>query len=295
MQRNFKKTMKTRPILFLMMALMMAACTDHDKHGSLTLFALHEVDGTPLFMDDLRYTNEAGNPYLVNEVQWFISNLELEDYNGNRIKLAETWYIDTNIPESLTLRVSEVPAASYRIMRFTFGLNDAINLSGTFSNPPESNMFWPDELGGGYHYMKLNGKYQNADNLLTPLAIHLGRGQNEEHTEFYDNSFTVELPIDLAVYDGRDYPLGLVMNINQWFREPVVYDFNTYGSAIMQNQQAQQTLKTNGNNVFNAKNPEDMKSPLKTTVELLQKAAPKPHFMTWENFKNTIESIKERI
>ena len=141
--------------------------------------------------------------------------------------------------------------------------------------------------------MKLNGKYQTPESLLAPLAIHLGRGQNEGHTEFYDNSFTVELPIELDVYHGHDYPLGLVMNINQWFRDPVVYDFNTFGSAIMQNQQAQQTLKRNGHNVFSTKNPEDMKSALETTMELLHKAAPKPHFMTWKNIKNTFSNIKK--
>ncbi len=278
-----------------MLALVFAAAACSDPVGSLTLTVSHEVDGTPLVVDALRYTNEAGNFYLVNEVQWFVSNLELEDCNGNCIVLAETWYIDTNLPETQTLRVSEIPAASYSLLRFTFGLNDADNPTGRFSNPPESNMFWPDELGGGYHYMKLNGKYQNADSLLAPLAIHLGRGQNQEHTEFYDNSFTVELPIELDVYDGQDRSVGLVMNINQWFRSPMVYDFNTFGSAIMQNQQAQQILKRNGHNVFSIKTDNDMKSPLETTAQLFRKAAPKPHFMTWENFKKTLFDLKERL
>ena len=287
--------MKTRTYIWLLLTLLLTSCTDRDKHGDLTLFVSHEVDGTSLVMDDLRYTNEAGNPYLVNEVQWFLSNLELEDYNGNRILLSATWYIDTNIPETQTLRISEVPAASYRIMRFTFGLNDANNLSGAFSNPPESNMFWPDELGGGYHYMKLNGKYQNVDNLLAPLAIHLGKGQNAELTEFYDNSFTVELPIELDVYHGRDYSLGLVMNLNNWFCTPHVYDFNTYGSAIMQNQEAQTLLKENGNDVFSIIAENQMEKTVKNPVELLQKAAPQPHFMTWENIKKSIKNIKDRL
>lgn len=278
-----------------MLALLMAACADRDKHGELTLFVSHEVDGTPLVTDALRYTNEAGNSYLVNEVQWFISNLELEDYDGNRIVLAETWYIDTNIPETQTLRISEVPTGSYRIMRFTFGLNDADNTTGRFNNPPESNMFWPDELGGGYHYMKLNGKYLTADSLLAPLAIHLGRGQNASHTEFYDNSFSVEFPVELDVYDGHDYPVGLVMNINQWFRDPHVYDFNAFGSAIMQNQEAQKLLKENGTDVFSTKNTEDMKSLADISKGILQKAAPKPHFMTWENFRQTFSNIKESL
>ena len=243
---------RIKPILLLMLALLMATCTDRNKHGSITLSVLHEVDGTPLIFDTLRYTNEAWNPYLVNEVQWFISNLEMEDYNGNCILLAKTWYIDTDIPETQSRQISDVPTGDYRMIRFTFGFNDADNQSGIFSNPPESNMFWPDELGGGYHYMKLNGKYQNTDGLLIPLAIHLGRGQNASHTEFYDNSFTVELPIELNVWEGQDHPVDIVMNINRWFRNPHVYDFNTFGSAIMQNQVAQQLLKENGHDVFQA-------------------------------------------
>ena len=84
------------------------------------------------------------------------------------------------------------------------------------------------------------------------------------------------------------------MNINKWLRSPHVYDFNTFGSAIMQNQQAQQLLKENGADVFTAKNTEDMLSIAEISKEILQKAAPKPHFMTWENFKNTISNLKNR-
>ena len=282
---------RIKPIIVLMTLLLMTACSDRTKCGNLTLLVFHEVNGTPLVVDTLRYTNEAGNPYLVNEVQWFVSNLELEDHDGNCIPLAETWYIDTNIPETQTLRIANVPVGSYRFVRFTFGLNDAGNLTGIFSNPPESNMFWPDELGGGYHYMKLNGKFKNTNNLLAPLAIHLGRGQNTTHTEFYDNSFTVELPIELDVCEGRDYPIGIVMNINKWFRNPHVYDFNMNGSAIMQNQDAQAKLKENGSDVFSTKTTKDMKSLSEISRQIMKKAAPKPHFMTWENFKNTIANI----
>ena len=247
---RYSKNMRAKPFSIILLSLVFITTACSDPYGSVTINASHEVDGTPLVMDALRYSNEAGNPYLVNEVQWFISNLELEDCDGNRVRLADTWYIDTNLPETQTLQIPEVPAAGYAVLRFTFGLNDTDNLSGTFNNPPESNMFWPDELGGGYHYMKLNGKYQNADSLLAPLAIHLGKGQNADLTEFYDNSFTVELPIELDVYDGRESSVDLIMNINKWFRNPHVYDFNTYGSAIMQNQEAQQILKENGHDVF---------------------------------------------
>lgn len=277
------------------MAMLIAtvACSDPTKNGSITLYAMHDINGQPLVTETLCYTNEAGNLYLVNEVQWFLSHLEIKDEQGQWTNLATSWYIDTNLPESQTLRVTEMPEGHYQTLRFTFGLSDADNLSGSFSNPPESNMFWPNELGGGYHYMKLNGKFRNSDHLLAPLAIHLGRGQNAGLTEFYDNSFTVELPIDLDITGGNESTLGITMNIENWFRGPNVYDFNIFGSAIMQNQQAQQTLKANGHNVFSIKTNDDMKTILNTAVQLLHRAAPKPHFMTWENLKSTFSNINK--
>ena len=287
--------MKTRTLLVMMIALLMTACTDHNRYGDLTLVVSHEVDGQPLVTDTLCYSTEAGNRFLVTEIQWFLSNLELCDTQGRWIALGDVFYFDTNLPERQTIRFEAVPATTYRTLRFTFGMNDTNNLTGRFSNPPERDMFWPEPLGGGYHYMKLNGKYLDGDGNLAPMNIHLGRGQNADFTEFYDNSFSVEIPVELTVIESGDNALNLVMTVNHWFCDPHLYDINTFGSAIMQNQEAQQTLKENGHNVFSAKTNHTMESPLKTPVDLLQKAAPKPHFMTWKNIKNTIENIKDRL
>ena len=111
-------------------------------------------------------------------------------------------------------------------------------------------MYWPEPLGGGYHYMKLNGKYLNENQELAPLNIHLGIGQNEDKTVFYQNYFTIEQPIDFTILEDAENQLNLTMIVDNWFRNPNLYDFNEYGSAIMQNQAAQQALKENGNDVF---------------------------------------------
>ena len=287
--------MKTRTCILLLLTLLMTACTDHEKHGSLTLCVSHEVDDQVLVTDTLCYTTEAGNRFLVTEIQWFLSDLELCDTQGRWVTLGDVFYFDTNLPERQVIRFEAVPATTYRTLRFTFGMNDADNLTGRFSNPPERDMFWPEPLGGGYHYMKLNGKYLDGDGHLAPMNIHLGRGQNADLTEFYDNSFSVEIPVELTVTENGDNPLNLVMTVNNWFREPNLYDINAFGSAIMQNQDAQQALKENGHNVFSIKTNHDMESPFKTPAALLQKAAPKPHFMTWKNIKKTLSEIKEKL
>ncbi len=41
-----------------------------------------------------------------------------------------------------------------------------------------------------------------------------------------------------------------MMNINNWFNQPQVYDLNYWGPSVMQNQAAMNAIKENGQNVF---------------------------------------------
>ncbi len=149
--------------------------------------------------------------------------------------------------------------------------------------------------------MKLNGKYLDTEGRLTPLAIHLGIGQNEDCTEFYQNYFTIELPIDFNVASNTKNQLDLTMVIDNWFRNPHTIDFDEFGSHIMQNQNAQYLLSCNGKNVFRIEKPTENKN--NTNMEkdnriaekfkiVMQKAAPKPHFWSWESVKERIENSK---
>ena len=297
--------MKKTYFLTLVFAVFMAvSCKKPVQSGDLTVNIDYSVNGKPLITDSLCYHNEAGNEFMITEIQWFISKMELQNEQGKWVELEpRIFYIDTNIPESQTLRIASIPVGKYKTLRFTFGLDEAYNQTGLFSNPPESNMFWPEPLGGGYHYMKLNGKYRNENEELAPLNIHLGIGQNTDQSEFYHNYFNVELPISLTIAENTENQLNLFMIIDNWFRNPNLYDFDEFGSAIMQNQTAQQLLKENGKDVFSTiqhsenQNNITMKNDktLKRFNNFMHQAAPKPHFWTWENVKRTVESIKDNL
>ena len=296
--------MKPR-LLVIVLALMVAACTKPNEKAEINLNLGYEVNGKSLVTDSLCYENEAGNKFLITEIQWFLSNIELKNEAGDWIMLHQTglsdtldvsrvYYIDTDIPESQTLHSSPVKVGHYTAIRFTFGLDESDNQTGLFTDPPESEMFWPDMLGGGYHYMKLNGKYLNAEDRLAPMAIHLGIGQNEDCTEFYQNYFIVELPIEFNVKVNTKNQLDLTMVIDNWFRNPNTIDFDEFGSHIMQNQTAQRLLKGNGKDVFrigmptdneNNKNMEKDNSLAEKFKNVMQKATPKPHFWNWESVK----------
>ena len=296
--------MKPR-LLVIVLALMVAACTKPNEKAEINLNLGYEVNGKSLVTDTLCYENEAGNQFLITEIQWFLSNIELKNEAGDWIMLhqpglvdtldvSRVYYIDTDIPESQTLHSSPVKVGHYTALRFTFGLDEPDNQTGLFTDPPESEMFWPEMLGGGYHYMKMNGKYLNAEDRLAPMAIHLGIGQNEDCTEFYQNYFIVELPIEFNVKVNTKNQLDLTMVIDNWFRNPNTIDFDEFGSHIMQNQTAQRLLKGNGKDVFrigmptdneNNKNMEKDNSLAEKFKNVMQKAAPKPHFWNWESVK----------
>ena len=245
---------KIHTIIFAAL-LILASCKKDSATSTLCLGIHYSVDGEELVTDSLCYQNEAENQFLITEIQWFISNIEIKDANGNWLPLNEKghiFYLDENDNLAKDFLNQSIPVGQYSALRFTFGLDENDNKTGLFVNPPESDMFWPEPLGGGYHYMKLNGKWLDESGCLSPFNVHLGIGQNEDLTEFYQNFFQVEIPFDYALNATGKHPdmILIDMEIANWFRNPHTYDFNVWGGAIMQNQAAQQVLKENGQDVF---------------------------------------------
>ena len=290
----------------------LVSCAKYKEHAEVDIRIGYEVNGKPLISDTLCYTNEVGNSFMVTEIQWFVSKMELQNEHDEWISLEHRevdnlfpysidriFYIDTDIPKSQTLLMAPIPVGHYNALRFIFGLDEEYNLSGLYSDPPESNMFWPAPLGGGYHYMKLNGKFVDTEGRLAPLAIHLGIGQNDECTEFYHNHFVVELPLDFTVSESSENQLDLTMVVDNWFRNPNAIDFNEFGSGIMQNQTAQRLFNENGGDVFRIGKPNENNTVMKNDHGLaekfrnaMQKAAPKPHFWRWKNVKERFQDLK---
>ena len=253
-------------VLIALLLSMMAGCGEKDEcchegdTGNLSLVFRHYQDAAPLLMDTMMYVNAAGNPYLVNEIQYFISDVTLHASDGTHLLLDE-WkdirYIDTDLPETHEWEIfDDIPAGEYEMISFTFGINEEKNQSMMFVNPPESLMFWPEYLGGGYHYMKLNGKWLAVDGVVKPFDFHLGIGQvygeQGEVTGFIQNYFEVEVETGFSVVENKRTVMELIMNVEKWFTNPHEYDHDEWGGDIMQKQQAMILGVENGWNVFSA-------------------------------------------
>ncbi|MCF8297719.1 MAG: hypothetical protein K9J13_09275, partial [Saprospiraceae bacterium] len=151
------------------------------KNGKIVFKFNHLIDNQPITYDTTMYINKAGNHYQVNDIQYFITDVTLHNSDGTSLVLDE-WtdykYVDVDIPSTLEWDVFDViPEGSYSKISFTFGWTEAKNKSFMFVNPPEVNMVWPEYLGGGYHYLKINCKWIDTTNYLSGCAWHLGTGQ----------------------------------------------------------------------------------------------------------------------
>ena len=204
-----------------------------------TLLVEHHVDGSPLTFNAIQYTNEAGHEYSVTRLEYYISGIKLitDDCCDVDPMIVGPLYINATLPNSFDL--GTLPAATYTSVELYLGLAPEMNVTGALPATLENvNMAWPVPMGGGYHFMKFEGRFLN-NGTPTGYAMHLGRN---------DNLSLCTAPTDFSL-DGTANTLALRFNLNEVFRDPHTYDLPT-GSMSMGSMMLMGLLRDNCTNAF---------------------------------------------
>ena len=185
----------------------------------------------------LPYTNESGQNYNVQRLQYLISDIILHKDNGDSKILKDIHFIDLEDPSTLSFNAGVLENANYTSISFTMGLNPEKNISNLYVNEDfHTTMIWPEMMDGGYHYMKLEGDY---DTITQGYATHTGG------TMGGDYSFNNNKNISLSVNDELgNISIDINMEINNWYKNPHTIMIEP---AIMGNQAKQLELQDNGN------------------------------------------------
>ena len=190
----------------------------------------------------LPYTNLAGDEYNIQTLKYLISNIELEKQNGEKILLKDVHFV--NIDDDATLKFSysdPLENNTYTNISFTMGLDSLNNVNNNYVNEDfHSSMIWPVNMGGGYHYMKIEGDF---DTITQGYATHTGPAMGMDH------SFDITMPVNLIVDDELgNIKILINMEINNWYQNPHTLNL---ASAIMMDMTKQMQLQANGQeNVF---------------------------------------------
>ncbi len=237
-------------LVFLFFSL--AGCTwgNQNTNGTLQVKFQHTFQNSTLLISDnnqLIYTTASGNKFNIKNLKYYISKLTLYQANGvkydvNMVKLINPMEANVNY-QNYTL--NNIPEGKYTKISFQFGVDSARNTFpfGLPNNSENNAMEWPYTLGGGYHFMMMEGVFQNTSNDTVGYAIHLGKTPNQFYNEY---------PVDLNV-NGNDLSITFQANIEQWFNGINQINLNDGFGYMMEDQQKQLLFKQNGVSVFTLK------------------------------------------
>ncbi|MEX0965987.1 MAG: MbnP family protein [Bacteroidia bacterium] len=227
-----------------------------EEQTSVKVTLHHRVDGETLEFNTINYSNDAGNDYSVVRLHYYISDITLVNSDGDNHIVDVIHYVDATQSATLEMMLDSLPKGSYTAVSFRFGISPEKNHvdSGYLPGTPEHvGMFWPEQMGGGYHFMKLEGRYEKSNDSLENYNTHLGglvMMGDDYSSSFVTEVFNLDEPIVITEEDSI-IELPIVMNINNWYSNPNNYDMNDYDDGIMNKPAVQTMLKENGaENVF---------------------------------------------
>ena len=219
-------------------ALILISCGSDQEINDTKIFLnfSHNVDENPVSMDDLSHTNLAGENYNILTLKYLISDIKLisNEKDHDNIIIKDIHFIDFSDPSSMIIESDIIENGSYTL-QFRFGLDATTNVTNSFVNETfHTSMSWPEMMGGGYHYMKLEGSYTNDS---TFYNTHTGPTMGMDHS--FLCSF--DLPININ-NSTNNLEYAIEMNINNWYGPEVV----NLEPAIMMNMPTQMNLMMNG-------------------------------------------------
>ena len=227
------------------------------KSYSATINLTQVLDGAALMMNTANkpYTNKKGQDYNVSRLQYLISDVTFNKVGGASITIEGYHYVDVSDTTTLIYSpVTKIPEGDYESISFTFGFDEEDNVSNAYSELNILNWNWPGMLGGGYHFMRLEGDYDSSGTSKI-FRTHMGTARNNTvvPTTFEANHFNVTLASS-GISVNSDFSFDLVMDINQRYEDTYLWDFNVYNAPIMPIYDAQKRLNENGPTVFSIEN-----------------------------------------
>lgn len=247
---------KTAQIFLICLFTLISCHTDNDDKVSqvnITFNFNHVWDTTPVTNNDfnsIQFTNANGEALSITKLRYLISNITFQKSDGETFILEGYNLVDVTSNTNLSFTpISSVPTGSYSKVSFTFGFNNEDNYNNNYPDLNSTSWFVPAMLGGGYHFMQLEGKFIDNTTTDTGYAYHAIRAvDNSGPTQVFQDTF---FEVDLGeITIAQNTTFNIKMNIAEWFKNPNTWDLNVLNNMLMPNFNAQVMMFENGQNVF---------------------------------------------
>lgn len=247
---------KIFPTLLFSLITLLSCGTDNDDTVSQAIVTFnfnHNWDATVVTntnFNTIQYTNAHGEQLSITKLRYLISNISFQKSNGDTFSLDGYNLVDVTNNTNLSFTpTTTIPTGTYSSVLFTFGFNNEANYNNNYPDLNATSWSVPGILGGGYHFMQLEGKFIDITTTETGYAYHAIRAVDNTGTALsFENTF---FEVDLgAVTITNNATFEINMNIAEWFKTPNTWDLNVLNNMLMPNFNAQVMMFQNGQNVF---------------------------------------------
>ena len=136
--------------------------------------------GSPLILDSLRYENSAKETLSFTRISFLLSGFALEKESGGWVELPHQHAWCDAERHRLQFILREIPPATYRAIRFSFGPDEKTNHADISKipaddplNPNINGLHW--NWQGGYIFLALEGYFRAGNGMPSGYAYHFAR------------------------------------------------------------------------------------------------------------------------
>jgi len=230
------------------------AAVEPATSSKITFNFTHNFDGALIdnsTSNQFDYITENEDTLNITLLRYLVSNIRLYKANGDSVMINGYNLVDvintagtaTGMTYATTV---EVPFDTYTGVSFIFGFDEADNTTNIYTDLNAVNWNWPDMLGGGYHFMQMNGNYMD-NNVSSLYNYHLGTAKVSTGV-FEQNYFKADLAG--ITLNKEHVTMEIKMDIAEWYKNPNKWDLTIYNTVLMPNYTAQKLMQANGASVF---------------------------------------------
>lgn len=242
---------------FIIAAMIACSCNNDDDDNtpvnvSLLFNFSQNWEGTNVSAVDIGttiFTNENNDQLTIARLRYLISNIQLTNSDGVTTDIEGYQLVDLSDASTLSFAPNVSVLEGSYTMSFVYGFNEEDNVGGAYPDLNAASWNWPAELGGGYHFMQMDGQYDVDTTAPMPYNYHNGTAKVSDGV-FEQNFVEVTIPNLIEVSEGGT--IEIIMDISEWYKNPYTWDLSVFDISLMANYDAQKKMNLNAGSVFSA-------------------------------------------
>lgn len=217
------------------------AAPSENRFSSADISVYLKNNNLSVIWDTLNNINSAGNTYSIHNVNFYLSNINLKKDDGTFYSSNKIFYIDPSYGSKSIIHLDSIPKGNYTEIVYLIGIDSIRNIDfGLGTTIDNLNMAWPTAMGGGYHFIKMEGHYLDTSHTSQGYAIHIGKNEN---------LIKIKITQHLS-QQNASHQYSLLFNINEVFMNPYIYNLNIDNNYTMSDSVAMRKIKTNIQDAF---------------------------------------------